>query len=74
MIKNELLPKSFDLSGQVARLPISNGVYIFKDKAGNYLYIGKAENIRKRVKTHFESSRRTSKERVFIQKRRRVSR
>lgn len=36
------------------KLPNSPGVYIFKNKNNNYLYIGKAGNIRKRVKQYFD--------------------
>lgn len=34
--------------------PSRCGVYIFKDKEGNPLYIGKAKDIRKRLKSHFQ--------------------
>jgi len=52
----------------IDRLPISNGVYIFKDKANNYLYIGKAENIRKRVKSHFQKTRFHDKDAILTNK------
>jgi len=35
-------------------LPNSPGVYLFKDKLGNILYVGKAINLRKRVNNYFE--------------------
>lgn len=38
----------------LSRLPKEPGVYCFKDKQGNFLYIGKATNLRKRVKDHFQ--------------------
>ena len=41
-----------DIKEKIERLPTSCGVYIFIDRGGNYLYIGKGENIRKRVKSH----------------------
>jgi excinuclease ABC subunit C len=34
-------------------LPDAPGVYVFRDKAGNALYVGKANSIRKRVASHF---------------------
>jgi excinuclease ABC subunit C len=38
---------------KVNSLPQSPGVYIFKDKSGKILYIGKAANLRKRVGSYF---------------------
>lgn len=38
---------------KISRLPDSPGVYIFKDKAGCILYIGKAGSLKKRVKYYF---------------------
>ena len=35
-----------------AKLPKRPGVYIFEGKSGEFLYIGKASNIRERVRTH----------------------
>ncbi|MHA1229092.1 MAG: GIY-YIG nuclease family protein [Candidatus Helarchaeota archaeon] len=37
-------------------LPNKPGVYFFKSKEGELLYIGKANDIQKRVKSHFKSS------------------
>ena len=34
-------------------LPDAPGVYVFRDKAGDALYVGKANSIRKRVASHF---------------------
>lgn len=48
--------KNFDLS----LLPEISGVYIFYREYGNYqeaLYVGKSENIRTRMKFHFDSMR-----------------
>ena len=38
---------------KIASLPTSIGVYQFKDKDGGLLYVGKAKNIRSRVRSHF---------------------
>ncbi len=38
-------------------LPSSPGVYIFADKDGNPLYIGKSINLRSRIKEHYESAK-----------------
>ena len=34
-------------------IPEQPGVYLFKDKKGNVLYIGKAKNLKKRVQQYF---------------------
>lgn len=39
---------------QVKNLPTKPGIYIFKDKKGNILYVGKAKNIKKRIIQHFQ--------------------
>ncbi|MCM8762922.1 MAG: excinuclease ABC subunit UvrC [Candidatus Omnitrophica bacterium] len=42
-----------DIQKRIKELPPSPGVYIFKDKAGKILYIGKAANLKKRVNSYF---------------------
>ncbi|EDM42916.1 DNA polymerase III, epsilon subunit [unidentified eubacterium SCB49] len=37
------------------RLPSTAGIYLFKDKKGKILYVGKAKNIKKRVLSHLYS-------------------
>src|SRR5260370_13436385 len=39
-----------------ALLPESPGVYMFKDAAGNVLYVGKAASLRSRVRSYFLES------------------
>jgi excinuclease ABC subunit C len=41
------------IAQQRRELPDSPGVYLFYDKAGELLYVGKARSIRKRVASHF---------------------
>ncbi len=43
-----------DLIEQAAALPTSAGVYVFKDKHGGVLYVGKAINLRSRVKQYVQ--------------------
>ncbi len=38
---------------QIKRLPTSPGVYLMKDAGGNILYVGKAANLRNRVRSYF---------------------
>jgi excinuclease ABC subunit C len=41
------------LAEQRKELPNAPGVYVFRDRAGDALYVGKANSIRKRVASHF---------------------
>src|SRR5258708_12543748 len=40
-----------------AQLSESRGVYLFKDAGGRVLYVGKARNLRSRVRSYFLESR-----------------
>ncbi|MBW2040037.1 MAG: excinuclease ABC subunit UvrC [Deltaproteobacteria bacterium] len=55
-----------DLSTQVESLPQAPGVYIFKDPKGSILYIGKAKDLRKRVRTYFQGRERDTKTSVML--------
>ncbi|HSX52793.1 MAG TPA: excinuclease ABC subunit UvrC [Patescibacteria group bacterium] len=45
------------LEKRLAELPTSPGVYFHKDAAGEIIYIGKAANLRNRVRQYFQASR-----------------
>ncbi|MDR8391158.1 excinuclease ABC subunit UvrC [Aliifodinibius sp. S!AR15-10] len=45
-----------DVQEKVDHLPTSPGVYMFKDKGGNHLYVGKAKRLRNRVRSYFQDS------------------
>src|SRR5262249_35876188 len=44
------------LEDQLKSLPARPGVYLFRDKAGEGLYIGKAKSLRPRVRSYFQQS------------------
>jgi excinuclease ABC subunit C len=43
-----------NLEGRLLALPRSPGVYIFRDGAGEVLYVGKAKSLRSRVRSYFQ--------------------
>jgi excinuclease ABC subunit C len=45
-----------DLSDVLARLPASPGVYVMRDSRGRAIYVGKAVNLRRRVRQYFAPS------------------
>src|SRR5215471_10237856 len=47
----------------LARIPTSPGVYIMKDKRGRVIYVGKAKDLRARVRAYFRAS---GDERPFV--------
>src|SRR5580765_8647559 len=42
---------------KLKRLPTSAGIYVHKNAAGKIIYVGKAKNLRNRVRQYFQSSR-----------------
>ena len=42
------------LNQKIDRLPTNPGVYLFKDKKGTILYVGKAGNVKHRVSSYFQ--------------------
>jgi excinuclease ABC subunit C len=50
--------KQTDLKLKLKNLPTSSGVYMFKNDRGKIIYIGKAKNLRNRVRTYFQSPER----------------
>ena len=45
---------SENLKLKITALPNHPGVYLMKDASDNYLYIGKAKNLRPRVRSYFQ--------------------
>ena len=54
-------------------LPSSHGVYLFHDETSLPLYVGKANNLRRRVLAHFSGDHASSSELEIAQKIRRIS-
>ena len=53
------MPESdpINLKEKVRRLPHQPGVYLMKDRLGQTIYVGKAKDLKKRVSTYFQASR-----------------
>ncbi len=43
------------LDEKLQEIPVSAGVYLYKDRAGKTIYIGKAKNLRSRVRSYFQA-------------------
>ncbi|MCH4552928.1 MULTISPECIES: exonuclease domain-containing protein [Aestuariibaculum] len=57
--KHQLEPRHLDI---LADLPSETGVYYIHNAEGNIIYIGKSNNIKKRVNQHFTNTNRKSKQ------------
>ncbi|NGP89832.1 excinuclease ABC subunit UvrC [Fodinibius halophilus] len=67
-MSNEHSP-DVDVKEKVDNLPLSPGVYMFKDKKDRLLYVGKAKRLRNRVRSYFQdSSDHNGRIRVMIRK------
>ncbi|MCM8827971.1 MAG: GIY-YIG nuclease family protein, partial [Candidatus Omnitrophica bacterium] len=44
---------SQNLKEKIRTIPDSHGVYLFKDRAGKIIYVGKSSNLRSRVNSYF---------------------
>ena len=57
----------------ISALPSSAGVYYFYNAAGKVIYVGKAINIRKRVKSHFSNNKTNRQKQDFLRDTRKIS-
>jgi excinuclease ABC subunit C len=46
-----------DLAAKIRTLPVSAGVYLYKNAEGQVIYVGKANNLRTRVSSYFHEGR-----------------
>lgn len=60
-LKRSTLPKNLAES-EVEKLPHSPGTYYFYDSEGILLYVGKAKDIKSRVRAHFSSDHKSQRE------------
>ena len=44
------------LTDQIKSFPVTSGVYLMKDEAEKPIYIGKAKNLRSRVRSYFNKA------------------
>ena len=59
----------FDLEYQLSILPDNPGVYLMKNELAEIIYVGKAKNLKKRVKSYFVHSKNHSeKTRIMVSK------
>ncbi len=57
------------INNQLKNLPTSPGVYLYRNKKGKVIYVGKAKNLRDRVRSYFrEGEKRRKAKIVAIQK------
>ena len=58
--------KPFDFKS--AKVPTSPGVYLFKDENGKIIYVGKAKNLRSRVRSYFSNAPKPTKTQQLVSK------
>jgi excinuclease ABC subunit C len=46
---------SEEIEAQLKRVPAASGVYLFRDRTGQVLYVGKAKTLRPRVRSYFQA-------------------
>ncbi|MBE8721308.1 exonuclease domain-containing protein [Sphingobacterium pedocola] len=63
--KEHRLPTHID-EADFLKLPESVGIYLFRNKPGEIIYVGKAINIKKRVLSHFTGNNVTLRRQAFI--------
>jgi DNA polymerase-3 subunit epsilon len=70
--REQYLPPHLPVA-QIEQLPSNTGVYYFYNNAGKVIYVGKAKNIRKRVKSHFSNNKTNRQKQEFLKETYRIS-
>jgi excinuclease ABC subunit C len=60
------LDRSPALQRKLGDLPVRPGVYLYRDREGNLLYVGKAKVLRNRVKSYFQNKHLDAKTRRLV--------
>ncbi|MFI5155456.1 MAG: exonuclease domain-containing protein [Chitinophagales bacterium] len=63
--KEQYLPPNLSAS-EIDRLPYVAGVYYFHDRKGKVIYVGKAKNLKSRVRSHFSNNRPNHQKQEFL--------
>ena len=58
---------------EIEHLPSGPGVYYFYNAAGKAIYVGKAKNIRRRVKSHFSNNKTNRQKQDFLRETHRIT-
>jgi excinuclease ABC subunit C len=56
----------FDIQEELKKVPDNPGVYQMKNQFGEIIYVGKAKNLKKRVRQYFQSSNHSPKIEAMI--------
>ena len=65
--KRKAKGKKLKLKERLEELPGTAGVYLFKDAAGNVIYVGKANSLKARVSSYFQSKDLSRKTLLLVQ-------
>ncbi len=56
-----------DIKAKIKLLPLTSGVYLFKNSHGEIIYIGKAVSLRRRVESYFRSNQQSLKTDLLVE-------
>ena len=66
----------FTLDKNERQIPSNSGIYLMKDKTGKIIYIGKAKNLKNRIKSYYNLNHKNTynnKDRTFEKTRRMIN-